>query len=249
MRAHPVIAAVPMASSLLWAGLLGWSLDAWSPGSALLAGASLVVMATVATVGMLVARGEWAKRLGLVVVGEQLLVSLSLPVGPWWAAGLVASSATLAALTGPWVEGLVRKGPAAAGPPATAVLLPLALLGVPFVLAMAGMGGPTFGQWLMALASPLLALGYARALPAAMWSVRLGYPLLALVAMVGSGPPGWVVAAIVGSVVTLLAWRSEVRLAVEPLVPERRGALSIPPELAPREVLDAAGIDERGRRR
>ena len=47
--------------------------------------------------------------------------------------------------------------------------------------------------------------------------------------------------------ITYLAWTKPARIAVQPLV-ERGRPVPIPPELTPTEILDAAGLDDRGRK-
>ena len=58
-----------------------------SPGSAGLLAADLLLVTTVGVVGMLVARGRWARRLGYVALGIQAAAAVILtPTWLWWAA-------------------------------------------------------------------------------------------------------------------------------------------------------------------
>jgi hypothetical protein len=62
------------------------------------------------------------------------------------------------------------------------------------------------------------------------------------------GSWGGFTSAALGVLVAALAWDSSVRTAFHP--PREAGsAYPIPPELAPKEILDEAGIDDRGRRK
>jgi hypothetical protein len=60
--------------------------------------------------------------------------------------------------------------------------------------------------------------------------------------------PESVVAAIGFAALTWLAWSTVARIAVIPLASPGR-AVPIPAELAPGEILDAAGLDSRGHRK
>ncbi|MDH3731526.1 MAG: hypothetical protein OES13_10470, partial [Acidimicrobiia bacterium] len=51
-----------------------------------------------------------------------------------------------------------------------------------------------------------------------------------------------------GIALSVLAWAPVIHSAAAPLAPLRSPGYRIPPELAPREILDAAGLDEHGRR-
>src|SRR5690606_13229207 len=75
-----------------------------------------------------------------------------------------------------------------------------------------------------------------------------GWPLLAVALAVTLGFPAGIVAAAYGVAIGAIAWHSSVRTSLHPLV-ESGTRVPIPPELAPKEVLDAADIDDRGRPR
>jgi hypothetical protein len=60
------------------------------------------------------------------------------------------------------------------------------------------------------------------------------------------GAPALLVA---GLIVVIPAWHRDVALAIAPAAPSRGTAVAIPPELVPPEILEAAGLDERGRPR
>jgi membrane glycosyltransferase len=96
------------------------------------------------------------------------------------------------------------------------------------------------------LAAPLAALWFARVFPGGLVAIRILWPALAL----GLAFTQWLAPAMVsllgGVVIGVLAWHPTVAVAFHP--PRERGTVyPIPPELAPREVLDSADLDERGR--
>lgn len=246
------LSAVAVASSLLLAASLAWTVHAavadapLHPGNLVLVTVALWTATVASVAGMLVARSRWARRLGVLVGVAQAVVAVVSDAGPvWWVAVSLSALAALA-IAGPWLNGIVRSLPAASGPPARAVALPLVLVAVPFAVGVTDpspLPGSIVGYG--ALAS---AFWYIRALPGAVVTVRIGWPLLALAT---AWPLGWLggtvtVLAAVG--VAMLAWDRSVARAVRPLI--GKGTLvPIPPELAPREILDAAGLDDRGRAR
>jgi hypothetical protein len=68
-----------------------------------------------------------------------------------------------------------------------------------------------------------------------------------LVLAVPMGMPQGAIAVLVVAVGTVLAWRPDVAVAFHPVV-EKGTSFAIPTELAPKEILDEAGIDETGKR-
>jgi hypothetical protein len=125
-------------------------------------------------------------------------------------------------------------------------VLPVLLLSMPTFTALftAGtiLGGPQAG--LVSIAW-ILAIWYLSGRRLAVTAVRLGVPLLAIGAWWLPMPSPWIWLTLI-AIATALAWTAGARLAIRPLI-ERGRAVSIPPELAPGEVLDAAGLDRRGR--
>lgn len=216
------------------------------PGTVLIA-LSLWTATVTSTAGMLVARSRWAQRLGLVVTGAHALMAMLRPVDGWWVVALGLSAATAVALAGPWLEGEMRMRPSAAGPPARSVLVPLLLVGAPFSLGLAG--GGDLPATIVGVGALATAFVFIRALPGALWGVRIIWPALALGLAYSMGPwPATLLAAGAGVSVAVLAWHPSVARSIRPLI--RRGSVvPIPPELTPKDVLDATGIDDMGRRR
>ncbi len=245
-RASLVASAVFGTASLLWAARLGWEARPLSPGAGALLAVSLLVGATVAIAGLLVAGGRWARRFAMGMVALQLVTAVVLDPDSLWVAAVAASLLALAGLFGPWPT--VRRLPRADGPPARAVLIPLVLVVIPAVVALTAPRRVTGWGIGLAILALVLAGSYARAWSAALWVLRLAFPLLALPAILTA--PRWggtVLAAAVAGLVWL-AWSGEARLAIAPLVSPPSAVYPIPPELTPPEILDAAGLDRRGRR-
>lgn len=235
-----------LVASSLWTVVAGLDGFGVAPSNLVMVTLSMWTATVAAVTGMLVARSRWARRLALVVCGGQAILAVLSAADGWWVAGLTVSGVAAVAVAGPWLTGLVRSLPAAAGPPARAVLVPLLLVGVPFALGLADpqpiVGGVVgFG----ALGG---AFWFIRALPGALVVVRVGWPILALAGAWPMGMPATAVSIAAAVAVAVTAWHRSVATAVHPLV-ERGTVVPIPPELAPKDVLDAAGLDERGRPR
>lgn len=246
VRRAVLAAAILFASALAWAGRLLLGPGPFAAGPASLLAADLVVLAAVAVVGVLVAGSRWAHRLGMAVVAAGAGLGIVLPVDAGWVAALALSAAALA--LAPALRAAVRRLPAADGPPPSAVALPLLLAVVPAITGAAFPTGLTPLAWTAVAGSAVATAWYAKAWPGAVTAVRVLAPAAVASGAIGAGVPAGLVMVATAVGIALLAWSSGVRLAARPLVTAGR-AVSIPPELAPAEVLEAAGLDERGRRR
>lgn len=244
VRQTTFVATALLLSTAAWTVVLGASQH--PEIAVILMAVPLWVASVVSVTGMLLARARWARRLGLAVTAAQAAAGVLSGPGVWWGIALVLSASTAVALGGPWLDGIIRGRPSAAGPPTRAVLLPLVLIGVPFFLGIAqGEGALEIVVGVAALAS---AFWFIRALPGALAVVRVLWPGLALAVAVPLGWPTGAVSAAAAIAVLGLAWHPTVRNAVHPLI-ESGSRVPIPPELAPREILDAADIDDTGRPR
>jgi hypothetical protein len=240
--------ATPLLAALLWVTALLSDPEPLAPGSVLLVGVGLLGLATVAVVGMIVTGGPWARSTGLVVIALTVLIAAFRPIDPIWVVALAATAVSGVAMFSSSVTASIRKRPAATGPPRRAVLVPLILVGLPFPLGLASWDEPTTGAMIVGLSAPIAALWYARVLPGGLFAVRALWPASAIGLSVTMGPAAGAVALVSGVVVAVLAWHSSVKHAFHP--PREVGtSFPIPPELAPREVLDTAKLDERGRPR
>lgn len=246
MRRATFVAFVLLLSTAAWTVVLAISSSDLSDPATVLIAVSLWSATVTAVTGMLVARARWARRLGLAVTAAQGGVALVFAPGPWWGAALVVSAVTAVSVGGPWLDGIIRGRPSASGPPTRAVLVPLVLLGVPYLLGMAG--GEGTAPLILAGSALVAAFWFIRVLPGALLVVRAVWPVLALALAWPMGWPTGAAAASAGLAVAFLSWHSSVRTAVRPLV-ETGSRLPIPPELAPRGILDAADLDESGRPR
>lgn len=219
------------------------------PSAALVAGAGLVVFTIVAASGTLLARGRWAAPADAAVALTWIGLAVVVPLEGLSIALLVVAAAALAAALGPWLRRWLRRLPRADGPPPAAVVLLLALMATPVAAALASPNGIGIGAVVLAAWSAALALGIARMLPGSLLAARVVHPALAIAAAVETGMPGGAVITATAAVVAAMAWRRDVALAITPVSPRRGDAIAIPPELVPPEILEAAGLDDRGRPR
>ncbi len=240
--------ASPLVVAVLWTIALVVDPGPLAPWSVFLVGLGLMTTATVAVVGMVIVGGRWARRTGLASILAGLSVAVARPVDPLWVAAVAISVLAWIVLFLPSVNERIRKLPSATGPPPRAVLLPLILVGTPFTIGMAAWDRPTTATVIVGLTAPMAALWYSRVLPGGLYAVRIIWPLLALALAPLQPAPAAVVSAGTAVLVLVLAWSRQVEIAFHP--PREKGQVfPIPPELAPREILDAAQIDERGRPR
>lgn len=244
----PLIVSSTLIAAVVW--LLGLIADpAPLDGvSVLLVGIGLVSMAAVATVGIVLSGGRWARRFALTTLASCLAVAAIRPIDAWWFAGLAATALAFASLYLPSVTDRVRKLPSAAGPPPRAVMVPLMLISTPFVIGITNSDGEAWAAALVSTSALIAAFLYSRAVTGSVVTVRLAWPALALGLSPFIGLPGSLASAVAGVAVAVVAWHPSVSLAVHPSVEAGTG-YSIPPELTPTEILDAAQLDDRGKRK
>ncbi len=240
--------SAPLLAVVLWTIALIVDPGPLAPWSVFLIGLGMLEMATVGAIGVIVVGGRWAWRTVMGTLALTLVIAVLRPIDALWVISLAASIMTGALYCLPVVGRGVRKLAAATGPPWRAVMAPLVLLAVPAILGLAAWEGPTPATLVVAVSAPVAALWYSRLFPGGLIVLRIGWPLLAL-GLAAFQPPYATLASIaLGIGVAVLAWHPEVKVAFHP--PRETGSVfPIPPELAPREVLDAARLDERGRPR
>ena len=241
----PALAALPLISALAWTAALVVEDGGFDPISVLLLGIGLIVMATVSTAGMLLSGGRWARRYGFATVAACVLVAIARPIDVIWFVALAVTAAALGALFSPGVTDRVRQLPNASGPPPLAVLLPLLLIAVPFVTGLT-MTGEAWAMATLSGTALMAAFAYARVVPGGLTGVRIAWPLIAFGLSPFLGLAGGLITVGLGLAVLIVAWQPSVKVAFHP--PAESGtSYPIPPELTPREVLDAAQIDDTGK--
>lgn len=239
---------LPLVAAIAWTVALIANGDPLGPAGSLLAGIGLLALATVSAVGMTLTGGRWAHRLGMLSIATGLVIAAMRPLDGFWILALAASTVAGASLFMPQVTGRIRRLPAATGPPQTAVVVTLVLLSVPFLLGVLAGSSESWALLTVGLSAPVFAFGFARVIPGGLIGIRVIWPVLSLGLVPFLDLPTAVAAGAAAVVVAATAWRPEVKAAFHP--PRESGSTyPIPPELVPGDVLEAADIDERGRRR
>lgn len=244
----PLLAGTTLLAAVLWTVALVVDRDPFAPAPALLVGIGLLVTSTVATIGMIVVGGRWAHRLAMTSLAMTALVAVAREIDALWVAGTAATALAAVALFSPTLTDTIRRLPSASGPPPRAVAPALLLVAAPFLIGFVGGDAMPWALLVVGLTAPAVALVYSRVLPGGLIAVRLAWPLLAIAL---SPFLGWVAGSMTAGValaVAALAWDRSVKASYHP--PREVGStFPIPPELAPKDVLDAAELDEKGRRK
>ncbi|HEX6947209.1 MAG TPA: hypothetical protein VF246_07645 [Acidimicrobiia bacterium] len=242
----PVAALAPLAAALAWTVALIVRPDPFPViPSVLLIGIGLLVLGTTATTGLVVLGARWAHRLAWLVLLAGGGIAAVRPIDVTWVAALVVTMVSAGALVS--LQGRLRKLPSATGPPDQAVLLPLVQLSSPLAIGLTG-SGETWAVMVMGLGALVAAFLYARVVFGGLVVSRVVWPALGLSLTPFLEPAALVVTVALVAATLALAWHPLAKAAFHP--PRTVGStFPIPPELTPPEILDAAGLDERGRRK
>lgn len=241
-----VAPSLPLLAAFIW--LVGLIVDpgGLATGQVLLLGMGWVLLAGVATVGLTLVASRWSHRtlVGTGVIG--FYVALLRPLDVFSLLGLALTAGALTVLLTPHLGVKVRRLPAADGPPGRAVVAAMVPLSLPLVLGLAPYRS---NGWVLlgALLGPAAAFLYAKTIPGGLLALRVGLPLVMLLLAVPMGLPHGLIAMTVVVVGAVFAWGHDAAVAFHPLS-QPGTSYAIPPELAPREILEQAGIDETGKR-
>ena len=242
------LAAAALLAALIWTIALVIDATPWSTEPVFLIGVGMLASATVSTVGMIVVGGRWAHRLGLAVITMTAVVAVARPIDPVWFVATVASATALLALLSPAVTRTIRTLPSASGPPPRAIAPALILLVTPAVVGFVGNEATPWALLVVGLTAPNAAFLYSRVILGGLLIIRVVWPALALALTPLLGWVAGIVTGVIAILVAVTAWDRGAKASYHP--PREVGtSFPIPPELAPPEVLDAAQIDEKGRRK
>lgn len=243
-----LLAATTLLTALVWTVALVVRNAPFAPAPAVLIGVGLLATATVATIGMIVVGGRWAHRLGLASLAMTVVLAIMRDVDVAWVLGAAATAISLMGLLSTTVTSTIRKLPSASGPPPPAITPPILLLLTPALLGFMGNEATSWALLVVGLSAPNVAFLYSRVIPGGLLGIRLIWPVLTLALTPLLGWLAGATAAGLAIAVGVTAWNSSVKASFHP--PREVGTtLRIPTELTPREVLDAAQIDEEGHRR
>ncbi|MDH3259723.1 MAG: hypothetical protein OEM81_13065 [Acidimicrobiia bacterium] len=248
-RAPLFVAAAIVLASAGWAFVLVFGSGPLADSAAALLAADLLILGTVIAMGVALGRGRWTRRASSILLGGQAVVGVFFEMDGWWIGAVLLTAVGIAAVAGPWLDSWLRRVPRTNGPPPTAVIMNLGLVGLPTLVAATASGGVPVGGWMLSGFALTAAWAYSQAWLPALWAVRISLPVLGVAAAAGLAWPGALMLGLGVSALTVLAWSPDVRQATLSQAPTRGNLIPIPPELAPPQVLEAAGLDDRGRPR
>lgn len=219
LRRGPLVVGISLASSALSTALaIAADPTPFATSAAILVVIGLLVVGLVAVAGLLISRGRWSGRFAWAVTAAVMGIAM---IRPWdfWSVAITASSlVTVAGLSGPWMDGWLRKRPAALGPGSAAVVVLLLGAASPLIAGAAAWRGADWADIAYAVVMPAAAWGYGRQLDAGWWALRLLPIPLAVLAASGNGWPGAVAVVLAGIAITSMSWTKTVRLAIHPLM-------------------------------
>lgn len=219
VRAPHVIAAALFVAAGATAVHLTPGAGPFDQGSGFVLGVGFLIFGAITLAGLLLSRGRWARRLAI-ALAVACLATAAL-TSPWTIAAIVAVAAAALAvfgLTGRWLDGWIRQRPSAEGPGPRVMALVLGLIGLVPLVALATPTDISSWHGVLGAAGIFLAWSYARAHVWALWTIRLGLPVIAIPAVVRSPVAGMVAIAAAVAALTVLAWSKSALLAVQPLM-------------------------------
>ena len=248
-RSPLIVAATVVLASLAWALVLVFGSGPLAGSSAALLATDLLILGTVIAIGFALVRGRWTRWTALALLGAEAIVGIFFEVDGWWIAAVALTAIGIGALAGPWLDGWMRRLPGADGPSLRALSMSLGLIALPAVVAVTAPEGVRLASWVLSGFALIAAWGYSQAWLPALWAVRVALPVLGVVAVAGLSWSGALAVGLSVALLTALAWAPDVLQATLPGQTTHANLVPIPRELAPPEVLEAAGLDEKGRPR
>jgi len=212
-----VIAGLVMASGIAWTVHLVISPAPWASDSALAIAIGTLFSSIGAMTGLLLGRGRWTRHFASGLVVLELLIALVADVTGWLIAAVILSGASLAGLWGPWFKGWLRERPAAGSPGFRPIALAIGTFSVVPLVGLAAPSGLQPAHGIAGALGILLSWGYAKGGQWALWALRFAMPIIIAAAAAASPLGGAIVLLAAGTALTLLAWSTEARLAVDPL--------------------------------
>lgn len=246
-RTVPVSAGFIFIGGLLWAGRVLFGSSPWGTAGATLVAAGLIVLTSTTVIALLLSPGQWVRNSVTAIGVAWALMAIVLPIETSWVAAVITSGTGVGLIWTRRMDGWFRQ----VSPdrvPTRATVLAMALLWLPAVAGAVSAPAVTAGGWIMAGFGLIGGWAYARALPGALWTIRLGIAPVGIIATAGLHVvPSSVTLWAVTTIVAVLAWTGDARSAVRSPSPRRVATVSILPEVTPPDLLEAAGYDRRGR--
>ncbi len=217
-RAPQAIAAGMVAASIAWTIHLGAAPDPFAADAGLTVALGFVLFSVIDAAGILLSRGRWSRWLGYVLLGGEAGLFVATDVTAAGVVGIAVTGVTLIGLAGPWLDGWIRKRPAAEGPGPRPLGVVFGLLALVPAVGIAAPSGLSAWHGVLGAAGVLLAWSYGRAQLWALWATRLTLPLIAIPAAIQSPWGGAAALMALVATITAFAWTREALLAVNPLM-------------------------------
>lgn len=246
MRQAQVTVATLLASTVAWAAELSLG-DRYAASSAFFLAAALLLATTVGVVAIVAGATRWGHRLGLGLAAAMIVLGAFVPLTLLTVVAMLLAGVAFIGLNASGVASLIRQRPAADGPPPRAVVLSVGLLTSPILWSVLSPDGLSAAAMIAIGVVWVALIAYARAIPGALLVARYLTPIALFTLAAVDGTLTGVLIGLTATGLTALAWTVDARVAVHPLA-EPGTTVPIPPELAPRDILDAAGLDDRGHR-
>ncbi|MGD2051390.1 MAG: hypothetical protein PVI35_02845 [Acidimicrobiia bacterium] len=215
-RAPFLVAALSMLAALAWAARLATAPAPLAASSALLVAAGILGFGLITTTGLLLSRGRWARNVALALGAFELAMAAVIDLDAITIAATVLSGAALVASGGPWLDGWLRRRPAAGAPGPRPLLVTIGGLVLVPALGLVAPGGVGAAHLVLGAAAVTAAWAYARSHPWGLWGFRVVIPAVGVPAVLASPFPGSLVLAAGVAALTAVAWTREARLAVDP---------------------------------
>lgn len=226
-----VIAVSLVVSSSLWSLVIATRPDdPFSTDSAALVSIGLLMFSIIALVGLLLPRGLWARNVSRALLLVQIGLALAVPLQGLAIAALGATAISIVGIQGKWLDGWLRRLPAATGPGLKPMLFALGSLALVPAIGFSSPSGVEVRQGLLGVAGVLIAWGYSKTQPWALWTGRLALPILTILAATAAPALGAAFLIAIGFGLTALAWSEDVRLAIQPLMDSLPGPRKIKPK-------------------
>ncbi|NNC93584.1 MAG: hypothetical protein HKN80_13960, partial [Acidimicrobiia bacterium] len=142
-----IASASVMLAGVMWGLRLINAPGPFAESSGALLAVGLVLISAVSSLGMALARGVWARRVGAAVLAAQVALALVMDLDGWGMTTLAATLLAIGLIAGPWLDGFLRRLPPSEPIPSAAMALGLGLVAVPGVLAASSPGGIEAAHW------------------------------------------------------------------------------------------------------
>ncbi len=206
------VAAASLAAASVVAGLVLFALDPWqfSQSSVALIALGMLMSTLVVLSGFLLVHAPWGRWGLAAATGSAMLLASANPdavvVGV-----LVAGAVAIVLLIGPWLRFWVRQQPAVDAPNHVAVALTAIAPVAPLVVGIGAYDTTHWTQWIAALAATGSSFAYAKAVPGAIWSLRIVVPITAAAAFAASPMPWVLTIGLTAAACTVAAWLPQAR--------------------------------------